>query len=65
MVFCKKGFEVERVLLLLLFGGLVVFDNFNIFYIAIGFIIFGFLFSLGYSGVIFSNCRDLTRHVIA
>jgi hypothetical protein len=59
MVFSRKGFRVERVVLFL-FGGLDVLEHFNtVFYVTSGFIIFRILLSLRYVGVIFSSCRDL------
>jgi hypothetical protein len=64
MILYRRGFGVERALVLL-FGGLTVFNYFNMgFYIDSGITTFGFLLNLGYNGVVFSNCRDLLKQAI-
>jgi hypothetical protein len=64
MVFGRRGFRVERIVILLS-GGLTVLDYFDMrFYIAGRFIIFRFFLSLGYNGVVSSSYRDLLRQAI-
>jgi hypothetical protein len=66
MVFGRRGFGVEMVILFLfMIRGLVVLDCFDTgFNIASGFIVFGLFFILRYNGVISSSCRDLLRQAI-
>jgi hypothetical protein len=65
MIFDRRSLGVERAVVLL-FGGLTVFDYFNMgSYIASGIAIFGLNLNFGYNRVIFSNCGDLSKQGIA